>query len=308
MMASEAQPSRPTFGGLDYLRVIAVVLVTIQHAAAIMGDKAWMTWGGLNVGQLGVAIFLAISGFLASQSRQPAWPWFGQRLWRIFPSYWIVMVICFWLTWLSGYKQFDTYQVISQMLGLGFFTHPDHLVNTATWFISLLLVCYVGVFVARLSKAPVLIGVTSSLGLLAAAFWVSDPSFAIHAFTFGIVFVETEMVPGAKVSKFLMVTGGLAVALGISFEPLFIGAGMALIAVGLALRVSTAPQFIRGLADVSYEYYLLHGGFLVGALRGFSGPMAFRLSAALLSAVIAAKWLRLLAQRIETWRGERRSV
>ncbi|MBC7819618.1 MAG: acyltransferase [Planctomycetaceae bacterium] len=308
MTEPETQPSRPIFGGLDYLRVSAVVLVTIQHAAAIMGDKAWMTWRGLNVGQLGVAIFLAISGFLASQSRQAAWPWLVQRLRRIYPALWIVMVICFWLTWLSGYKQFDAYQVFSQMLGLGFFTHPDHLVNTATWFISLLLVCYVGVFVARAVKAPILMGVASSLGLLVCAFWVPDPSFVVHLFTFSVAFVAGEMVPIAMVSRLLIVAGGLAITLGISLEPLFLGAGLSLTSVGLALRVSTAPRFLGVMADVSYEYYLLHGVFLVGGLRGLPGPLVFRLLVALLSAVIAAKCLRLVTQRIERRNGERRSV
>ncbi len=302
MTVSETQPSRPIFGGLDYLRVSAVVLVTIQHAAAILGDRTWMTWRGVNVGQLGVAIFLAISGFLASQSRQAAWPWLVQRLWRIYPALWIVMVISFWLTWLSGYKQFDAYQVFSQMLGLGFFTHPDHLVNTATWFISVLLVCYVGAFVARAVKAPILIGVASSLGFLACAFWVPDPSFVVHVFTFSVAFVAGEIMQTSMVSRLLMVTGGLAITIGIGLEPLFLGAGLSLIAVGLALRVSSALPFIGDLADVSYEYYLLHGIFLVGVLHRLPGPLVFRLLVALLSAVITAKCLRLVTQRIEHWK------
>lgn len=308
MTTLETQPSRPTFGGLDYLRVAAVALVTIQHAAAILGDTTWMTWGGINVGQLGVGIFLAISGFLASQSRQPAMTWLFQRLRRIYPAFWIVMAISFWLTWLTGYKQFDIFQVISQMLGLGLFTHPEHLVNTATWFISLLLVCYLGVFVARVLKAPVAIGVASSLGLLVCAFWVADPAFVVHLLTFSVAFTSGEKVPTATVSRRLMVAGALALAVGISHEQLFIGTGLSLIAVGLALRVSETPRFIRSMADVSYEYYLLHGVVLVGVLRYFPGPITFRVLAALLIAVIAAKCLRSLTQRVERRTGERRAV
>lgn len=309
MTAPEAHPSRPIFGGLDYLRVVAVVLVTIQHASAILGQTAWMTWQGINVGQVAVAIFLAISGFLAGQSRQAAWPWFVQRLRRIYPAFWIVMAVCFWLTWLKGYKQFDAFQVISQMLGLGFFTHPDHLVNTATWFISLLLVCYVEVFVARhFFKAPVFISVASGLGLLACAFWVSDPSFVVHVLTFNAAYVASELVPSARVSKILMATGGLAAICGFCLEPLFVGAGIALIAVGLTLRISTAPRFIRVIAEVSYEYYLLHGVFLVVVLRGFPGPLAFKLSVALVSALVAARCLQLFIQRIERWLAGRHTV
>lgn len=299
MTTSQVPPSRPVFGGLDYLRIIAVALVTIQHAAAVMGDRVWMTWRGVNIGQVGVATFLAISGFLASHSRQPAWPWLVHRLRRIYPPFWIVMVICFWLTWLSGYKPFDAYQVISQMLGLGLFTHPDHLVNTATWFLSLLLACYLGVFVARSLKAPGLIGVATSLGFLASAFCVPDPSFVVYLFTFSAAFVVPVLMPNASASRLLMLTGSMAIALGISFEPVFIGSGLSLIGVGLALRISTVSPFIRLIADSSYEYYLVHGVFLVGVLRKFPGPLAFRVPAALLLAVIAAKCLRLLSQRLE---------
>lgn len=307
MTVSETQPSRPIFGGLDYLRVLAVVLVTIQHAAAATETSAWMTWNGINVGQLGVAIFLAISGFLSSQSRLPPWPWLVQRLRRIYPALWIAMAFGFWLTWLSGYKKFDAYQVISQMLGLGLFTHPDNLVNTATWFISLLLVCYVGVFVARLLNAPALIGLAVSLGLLAAAFWVTDPDFVVHAFTFSVAFVVAERMPAAKSSKLLFLSGALTVIVGMSWQPTFLGAGLALVAVGAALRISLAPRMVRVLADLSYEYYLLHGVFLVGAVRGFASPPAVRLLAALVGAVIAAKCLRMLTHRIELWAGERRA-
>ncbi len=296
MTASETQVSRPFFGGLDYLRVVALIMVTIQHAAAILNDKSWMTSGIVNFGQEGVAIFLAISAFLASQSQQPAWPWFVQRLRRIYPSLWIALAISFGLTWLSGYKDFDTYQIISQMLGLGFFTHPDHLVNTATWFISLLLVCYLGTFAARALKSPVLIGLASSLGLLVSAFWLADPSFVVHLFTFSVVFVATELVPSDKISKTLMGTGGLVVALGFSQELLFIGAGLSLITVGLALRVSAVPRFIKDIADLSYEYYLLHGIFLVAVLRGCPGPTAFRLCVAVVSSMIGAKCLQRIVQ------------
>jgi peptidoglycan/LPS O-acetylase OafA/YrhL len=231
-----------------------------------------------------------------------------QRLRRIYPALWIVMVICFWLTWLTGYKQFDPFQVISQMLGLGFFTHPDHLVNTATWFISLLLACYLGVFVARLMKAPILIGLSTSLGLFASSFWVTDPSFVVHLFTFSVAFVGTKMVPSALVSRLLLLTGSLVIAWGFLHEPLFVGAGLSLIAVGLALRVSQVHPFIRLIADVSYEYYLLHGVFPVGVLRGMPGPLPLRLAVALVSSVIAAKFLRLLTQRIEHWMGQPRSA
>ena len=81
------------------------------------------------MGQLGVAIFLGISALLGSTSRRPPVPWLVQRLRRLFPAYWLVMIVSFILAWATGYKTFTPGQVVSQMLGLGLLTHPGSLVN-----------------------------------------------------------------------------------------------------------------------------------------------------------------------------------
>src|SRR5690349_3790071 len=113
----------PHYAGLDAVRVLAIALVTLQHVVTLLKYDSYLTLGGLSIGQYGVAVFLFISGFLACQSRRPPFAWLAQRLGRLLPAYWIAMALCFAVTAAAGNKAFDTSQVLSQMAGLGFWTH-----------------------------------------------------------------------------------------------------------------------------------------------------------------------------------------
>ena len=133
----------------DYLRLFAMALVTIQHAMAVHGYYDQTTWRGVNVGQTGVAIFCALSGYLAFQlDLNKPLVWFKRRLVQIFPAYWVVTIVSFALTLIAGSKDVTWSLFISQMLGTGFFTHGWELVNVVSWFVSLILLCYVIALVA----------------------------------------------------------------------------------------------------------------------------------------------------------------
>src|SRR5437879_5488844 len=106
-------PAAQRLVGLDYLRVLAVGLVAIQHGLSVLDrlDDTQIVFN-LNYGQVGVAIFLAVSGFLAAINPSTPLTWLWRRLMQIYPAYWVAMLISFFLTWVSGYKTFDTYQVV----------------------------------------------------------------------------------------------------------------------------------------------------------------------------------------------------
>ncbi|HXE39451.1 MAG TPA: acyltransferase family protein [Azonexus sp.] len=82
--------------GLDTLRLVALILVTWQHAASVLGAYAATQWRGISPGQTGVAIFCAISGYLAFHTTPwSALEWLMRRLRSIFPSYWMVTIAAF---------------------------------------------------------------------------------------------------------------------------------------------------------------------------------------------------------------------
>ena len=152
-----------------------MALVAIQHLFSIEGlNPDAILFGMANPGQTGVTIFCALSGLLSMQSetRQHG-RWIARRLWRIYPSYWIVLLGVFSANAVMRYKVVSWDQVVCQFLGIGLFTHGSNLVGVHTWFISLILLCYTIAVVVRWKywTLPVFVGATvwvmSSNGFIA---------------------------------------------------------------------------------------------------------------------------------------------
>lgn len=107
--ADEARvdPGRPWFPALDGLRGLAAVLVVVFHVTGAVSRFPDWTWGeGLaRFGNLGVALFFVLSGFLLSRpffaahladERPPALGRYAvRRLARIVPAYWVALTV--WL-------------------------------------------------------------------------------------------------------------------------------------------------------------------------------------------------------------------
>ena len=104
-----ADPSGSTtapdhLGGLDALRGLAVGLVVILHAASLAGrGNAGALATPAAVGDVGVAIFFVLSGFLiyrpyaiahaGGAPTRPAGEFWWRRVVRIFPAYWVAVVV-----------------------------------------------------------------------------------------------------------------------------------------------------------------------------------------------------------------------
>ncbi len=103
--ADEARldPGRPWFPALDGLRGLAAVLVVVFHVTGAVARFPQWTWGeGLaRFGNLGVALFFVLSGFLLSRpffaahlagERRPELGRYAvRRLARIVPAYWVAL-------------------------------------------------------------------------------------------------------------------------------------------------------------------------------------------------------------------------
>lgn len=96
--------ARPHFPGLEGLRAIAAGLVVLTHAAFLAGDERSGYFASpARYGDIGVAIFFALSGFLIYRpfafahrhDRQPgnARGFFWRRALRIFPAYWLALSV-----------------------------------------------------------------------------------------------------------------------------------------------------------------------------------------------------------------------
>jgi peptidoglycan/LPS O-acetylase OafA/YrhL len=277
--------------GLDSVRVFAVCLVTAQHALTLLDHEAWATTHGISIGQLGVALFLGVSGLLAVQSRRPAFQWLGQRLRRVFPAYWLALGLSFAATALTGYKHFDLGQVLAQACGVGLFTHPHNLVNSATWFISLLLVCYLGVFLGRWWHCLRGLSLVSVLGLAVVVAVEPRPWLTAHLLTFSVVAFLAPMTSSSwRPCAFGLAAGTFLAAA--CWQIAFACTGITLLLLSVCGIFRHEPRLVHLAADYSYEYYLLHGAALIGAIRLFPERWWIAVPAGIVLAGLAAVLLR----------------
>ena len=270
--------------GLDWLRLLAIVLVTVPHALSVVGHYNQTSIHSVSLGQTGVAIFCTISGYLAfGRSSEPVRDWILGRLRAIYPACWLAILLSFALTALFNTEAFSLWQFISQMLGLGYFTHGWELVNVASWFISLILLCYLMTAVAGATGFPrsVLV-LTFAVGALLVALKLEvGLSRHVMAFVLGAGLRLTP--PEARNQLFTAVLVGTAFLWWqVSFQ--FAYATIAGIAVWSAvtwpkpylLRIEIAAKYI-------YEYFLLHGFFLAGLARLIPNQAVQGIAAAILT-------------------------
>ena len=117
-LAVAPPPGNPRFGGLDALRGMAAIAVVVTHCAAYTNnlptttDHSAIELVYLRVGQLGVCMFFALSGFLlyrpflAAQIEggrpQPFGAYARRRVLRVVPAYWFALTVLSIVPGLAG--------------------------------------------------------------------------------------------------------------------------------------------------------------------------------------------------------------
>ena len=280
--------SRPNLVGLDIARVLAMSMVVMQHTMSLTDREDLTSLFGLSIGQLGVAIFLVVSGVLSFESRRTPTSWLAQRLCRVYPAFWLAMIGSFCLATLSGYKNASIGQVASQMLGTGLWTHADELVNSPTWFVSLILACYLATFLSRVISRPGLVAAICSIGLTIQVARDASPWLLSHFLTYAVSCTIAAYAFGTYRKR---VTLSIAVAFGfmaVAIQPAFAYTALSIMIVELSLRLRNPPRAIKLAADYSYEFYLVHGVALAGALTMMKSSPVLAVIAALIGSAVAA--------------------
>lgn len=279
--------------GFDWLRVLALFLVTVFHGLVLLDLQSWTRIGRMSMGSLGVSLFLALSGALIGRDDRPAIEWLVARLKKIYPAYWIATVFAFVATGASGYKQVTIEQFLWQMSGIGLYYSED-LINVATWFIGLLLTLYFSVFLARLTRYSDSIFQGIAIGSAGLVSLHSSSGFFGYCVAFygGLLAFRTRV----PVRSLLALAIPSAVLSGADREFLCIATVWSLLAASLAIR--QVPKAIGWISKYSYEYYLCHGIFLVGCLKFLgTGTLSLQSVFALVVGVLAATFTAVLLQK-----------
>ncbi|MGC4073262.1 MAG: acyltransferase [Nibricoccus sp.] len=301
---------------VNELKGVAILLVIAYHTQLAVG---WVNW---SQGQIGVDIFLVISGWLIGRSLTPELTlrdFFWRRIWRIVPAYWIVLIgLClFKCQVLHG--AFDLPGTVAHLFGLQIFG-PDEWffgINPSFWFISLLLLTYPLAFFLRAERSPAkLLSVGLALGV--ASCWLGM-LVEHHAFVVNVPARLISFCAGLAIAAALRDNVDFRKDRGMFFALLALCGYMemggvpllrpciyafALMAVYLALRGSIAGQPRRSfpygplafLGFISYELFLLHQPLLRMALHAFpsltqsdAGPLISALIGIVVS--IALAWV-----------------
>ncbi len=291
-----ASTSTSQIQGLNHLRLLAALLVFLQHSLSSSHLDHWIDIGGFRIGRIGTAIFFLLSGYLSAVTTRTPATWLKDRLIFLFPAYWIVTLAGFFLAWVTATKTFDSWQFLSQMLGTGYLTHGDHIVNVATWFMSPLLLLYFTVTIVRLTNVryslPLII-----LGVCVAAV-AKEAEYAAtrcHAVTFLTAFAVGFVPPRFRIVGALTMAG-LFVTLSFVQPEFRYGATAAILLIP-AFYVRTEMPLGRAFTKVAYEWFLVHGLCLAVVNHLSSNPWVILVVGGLL-AIAAAAFLHAVVLRL----------
>lgn len=299
------QPEKPgaTSGqiqGLNHLRFLAALLVFAQHSLSCSHLDDWIDIGGFRLGRIGTAIFFMLSGFLSAVTTRKPLTWLKDRLVFLFPAYWVVTLAGFFLAWITATKTFTVGQFVSQILGTGYLTHGDHIVNVATWFISPLLLLYGAVTLIRLTSVRYM-----TIGILAAivvSAITKEPEFATtrcHAVTFLSAFAIGTLGGAKRTLGAIVFFASMA---GLSLiQPEFRYASIAALLLIPALFVTTEISLSQSFGRIAYEWFLVHGLCLSIVNHLTNGPIAIIViggALAIAAAAVLHRFVQMLRKQV----------
>lgn len=283
------QPSHPCLLSFDVFRIAAMSLVALQHLISTVSKEGPSLFHTLDLGQLGVACFCAISGYFSLRAGSTGnVQWLTRRLKRVFIPFWISLIAIFLANALTHYKPVTAGLVISEFLGTALFTHGNSLIGVHVWFISLILLCYAMALCLRISRQCFPFLAFISLSLVG---WNALVSSHMISFLCGCLLAETPHTSqrGAAISISL----GCIVAIFL----LNLQFAYPLIVVWLILICASIPSIssprVSVVSNATYEFFLVHGpiylGLAVYARLGFFANLIVGTVIAILATVVLCK-------------------
>ena len=280
---------RPTYLGLQVLRIMAAVLVLITHSgfyASERLDRSFKYWG---TGAAGVDLFFVISGFVMVYSSvnligdRRGWLVFSQRrVIRIVPMYWLATTVKLVMMVLAGefvlHARFSPLETVMSYLFLPTRNSDGNLFPLlgVGWTLNFEMLFYMLFAVALFLRASVFKFVGVILFILAAgALFRQDnwPAASFYLNPIVLDFFFGMLIAGACLRGKYLPRG--AAVLSVSFRPavtssffqlrlgthpwLVFAAAMVIGGVvGLEAWLTWIPGWLIYLADASYVIYLFH--------------------------------------------------
>jgi len=272
--ANPVSGSRPEvqFPQIDAVKGLAIILVIAYHAGGVMG------WPNTLHGEVGVDLFLLVSGLLLSlhSAGMSSSQFIFKRLVRIYPAYWIALGLFVWGGGTFLRNSYDPAAVLVQLFGAhatwqGAYYSP---INDSFWYISTILALYAAFLLcrSRTDDAFYLFGLG---GLSTATALIPAPGFEHLAPRLTLFFVgiaighylrrgSLRFQPGWVFAAGMITATAVGWARGLDFKYPVSGVGIAgalwwlygRLPRVLAGRIALSP--IRWLGRHSYGLFLVH--------------------------------------------------
>lgn len=316
-------PNRTTFeaplgspdNALNFVRLLLALLVLLSHTAPIAGER-WPSWIA-GFGGWAVAGFFVISGYLIAGSRVRSawWSYSIRRIARIFPAYWVQLLLVTLLfaplattltesTWslrsAMSYlsENWSTFDLVWAFDGTAF-PHYDAW-NGSAWTLQYELLAYMGCLILfsipwcrrHMVTVGAVVLVSATGALLARDALDITTNFFINSMRLGSFFAAGILAYGLR-KQLVAARWGIAVAAALTVGLFLLPDGLDVAQLPLAYLVlasgATIPVRIGSVNDLSYGVYIF--AFPIQqlvAMLGIRGWVHFGVAAA---ATLAVAWL-----------------
>jgi peptidoglycan/LPS O-acetylase OafA/YrhL len=258
----------------DEIKGVAILLIVLYHAGGVL------IWRDVLHGESGVDMFVIASGIglALSPAREGALRFLARRLWRLYPTYWIVLTAFLVAnTHILGYG-YTVRDMVLHYLGIHALFGDAYAmsINDSFWFITLIVCLYVVyAFLRRLMDRPdwvlfigAVLSVAAALGTFYGGMSAVFGHLALRAPGFFVGLLIGHAVRTAELNVSLSAVLGLAFLL-VFYVPYANGFIFASVWVGLALMAGyafalepvlpgVARAALRRLGEWSLEIFLIH--------------------------------------------------
>jgi peptidoglycan/LPS O-acetylase OafA/YrhL len=291
-LAAKPEASEGRITSLDVLRGLAILMVIFGHfipARIALGDASYHV---SSLGRGGVMLFFLLSGYLVFRNveRQNAVTFVSRRLFKIFPAYWVNVVLIVAFSFLFGKEVFPLDVVLGNFFMVQDVFHKESL-SGVYW--TLLIEVKFYLFLALqhfLLRDRWHFAVLAVLICMNAAIWYSRGHASLlltffPAFYVGILVRQAEAASWRCSAIFQLAGVTAVVAASILIFDEYYGKWSAAYVIGETLilvaflRVSVSNAFLSFFGRISYSHYLYHmaAGHLLLALFPPSDFLAFNL-------------------------------
>lgn len=227
-------------------------------------------------GEIGVDIFLALSGFLLafSSANEPAGVFLRKKAWRILPAYWIALIFFVTLKALTlGATHMES--VGLHLFALQLFASPEYIydINRSFWFVSFIAFAYL-IFLAvrkHVERTGLMLIACGAL-TIASACWYKELGYAdgimniaprFLLFFLGIIagrayrngFIEMRPDAPTLCGITLLVA---SIFIGVPYADSIIGALILFTWLAVRKFLGKAKRGIALIGGISYEIFLFH--------------------------------------------------